>query len=309
LTLSCSERIIIKFCKFGRSMRKDGGRVTGRLQGRVAIITGGASGIGEATVRLFAAEGARVVVADILDAEGEALAADLQNGVRFRHTDVSQEEDIQATVDYAVEHFGRLHFIFNNAGFGRPTAPLDEIPLTDYEGHMAVLLRGVFLGMKHAARVMKPQGSGNIVNTASVAGLQTGHGSILYSTAKAAVIHMTRCAAVELGECGIRVNCLCPGGVATPIFGKAFGMSQSEAAKRLGVLQERFQSLQPTHRAGQAHDIARAALWLASEESSFVNGHALVVDGGLTCGRSFSEARAFFEGLATAMGASISGPK
>lgn len=283
--------------------------MAGRLQGKVAIITGGASGIGEATVRLFAAEGARVLVADILDAEGQALVAELQNSVRFRHTDVSREEDIEAAVDYAVEQFGRLHLMFNNAGFGRPTAPLDEIPLTDYDGHMAVLLRGVFLGIKHAARVMKPQASGSIVNTASVAGLQTGYGNILYSTAKAAVIHMTRCAAVELGECGVRVNCLCPGGIATPVFGKTFGMSQSEAVKGLGVLQERFQNLQPIHRAGQPQDIARAALWLASEESGFVNGHALVVDGGLTCGRSRSEAMAFFEELATAMGASISGPK
>jgi NAD(P)-dependent dehydrogenase (short-subunit alcohol dehydrogenase family) len=125
----------------------------------------------------------------------------------------------------------------------------------------------------------------------------------------AAVIHMTRCAAVELGESGIRVNCLCPGGIVTPIFGKGFGMSQAGAAKTLDVLKKSFSTLQPIHRAGEPQDIARAALWLASDESGFVNGSALVVDGGLTCGRSFSETMASFSGLATAMGVNVSGPK
>ncbi|MEJ2010526.1 MAG: glucose 1-dehydrogenase [Acidobacteriota bacterium] len=280
-----------------------------RLEGKGVVITGGASGIGEATVRLFAAEGARVMVADILDAEGQALAAELGSSVRFRHTDVSQERDVEAAVDSAVNEFGRLDCIFNNAGFGRPTAVIDEIPLQEYEAHLAVLQRGVFLGMKHAARVMKKQGSGSIINTASVAGLRTGWGGILYSTAKAAVIHMTRCAAVELGESGIRVNCLCPGAIVTPIFGRAFGLSQAEAVRRLDDLKQRFASVQPIHRAGEAKDIAQAALWLASDESSFVNGLPLVVDGGLICGRSFSESRESIAGIAAAMGIDITGPR
>jgi len=283
--------------------------VSGRLDGKAVVITGGASGIGEATVRLFVTEGARVMVADILDTEGQALAGELQNSVRFRRTDVSQEGDVQAAVDSAIDEFGRLDCIFNNAGFAWVVGVIDEIPLQEYEAHMAVLQRGVFLGMKHAARVMKKQGSGSIINTASVAGLQTGYGSILYSTAKAAVIHMTRCAAVELGESGIRVNCLCPGVIVTPIFGKAFGMSQARAAETLDVLKQSFPRAQPIHRAGEPQDIAHAALWLASDESGFVNGSTLVVDGGLTCGRSFSEATAIFGALATAMGINVSGPK
>ena len=283
--------------------------MSGRLDGKAVVITGGASGIGEASVRLFVAEGARVMVADILDTEGQALAGELQNSVRFRRTDVSQEGDVQAVVDSAIDEFGRLDCLFNNAGFGRVVGTIDEIPFQEYEAHMAVLQRGVFLGMKHAARVMKRQGSGSIINTASIAGLQTGHGSILYSTAKAAVIHMTRCAAVELGESGIRVNCLCPGAIVTPIFGRAFGLSQAKAVQTLDDLKPLFPKLQPIHRAGQPQDIARAALWLASDESGFVNGSALVVDGGLTCGSSFSESTARFAGLAAAMGINVSGPR
>jgi NAD(P)-dependent dehydrogenase (short-subunit alcohol dehydrogenase family) len=283
--------------------------MSGRLDGKAVVITGGASGIGEATVRLFVAEGARVMVADILDTEGRALAGELQNSVRFRRTDVSQEGDVQAVVDSAIDEFGRLDCLFNNAGFGRVVGAIDEIPLQEYEAHMAVLQRGVFLGMKHAARVMKRQGSGSIINTASIAGLQTGYGSILYSTAKAAVIHMTRCAAVELGESGIRVNCLCPGAIVTPIFGRAFGLSQARAAQTLDDLKPLFPKLQPIHRAGEPQDIAQATLWLASDASGFVNGSALVVDGGLTCGKSLSESTAMFAGIATAMGINASGPR
>ena len=277
-----------------------------RLEGKTVVITGGASGIGEATVRLFATEGARVMVADILDAEGKALASELGNSVRFRHTDVCKEADVQAVVDSAVDEFGRLDCIFNNAGSGRRPSVIDEIPLEEYEAHMAVLQLGVFLGIKHAAHAMKKQGSGSIINTASVAGLQTGYGNILYSTAKAAVIHMTRCAAVELGESGIRVNCICPGAIVTPIFGKAMGLSQADAAQKLDGLKEHFASVQPLHRAGEPRDIAQAALWLASDESSFVNGSSLVVDGGLTCGRSVPESMASFAGIATSMGIDFS---
>jgi NAD(P)-dependent dehydrogenase (short-subunit alcohol dehydrogenase family) len=283
--------------------------MAGRLEGKSVVITGGASGIGAATVRLFAGEGARVIVADILDEEGRALASELHNSVRFRHTDVSSEQDVQAAIDSAIDEYGRLDCIFNNAGFARVAATIDKIPLAEYEAHMAVLQRGVFLGIKHAARVMKKQGSGSIISTASVAGLQNGYANILYSIAKAAVIHMTRCAAAELGESGIRVNCLCPGAIATPIFGKVFGMSQAEAAKTLDALRQSFQMFQPIHRAGEPQDIAHAALWLASDDSSFVNGSALVVDGGLTCGRSFSETEASFGKLAVAMGVNVSGLK
>ncbi len=278
-----------------------------RLTGKVAIVTGGASGIGAATVKLFVEEGARVVIADILTKEGEALATELgPSAARFHHTDVSREDHVEAAVNTAVEAFGGLDCMFNNAGFGTLVPTVDEIPVEDFDRHMAVMVRGVFLGIKHAARVMKPHGSGSIINTASVAGIRTGHGSIVYSTAKAAVIHMTRCAATELGESGIRVNSICPGGTVTPIFGRAFGMDQEAAVKTEALVRGALGRLQPLRRAGEAIDIAQAALWLASSESSFVNGHALVVDGGLTCGRGFTEMTSTFAGLAGAMTATPS---
>lgn len=274
----------------------------GKLSGKAAMITGGASGIGAATARLFAAEGARVLIADILDEEGAALAWELGGAAVFQHADVSREADVAAAVDRAAAEFGRLDCTFNNAGFGRLSGPVDEIPLEEFEAHMAVLLRGVFLGIKHSARVMKPRRSGSIINTASIAGLQTGYGSIPYSTAKAGVIHMSRAAAVELGESGIRVNALCPGGIVTPVFGKAFGMTHAEALRTMESIKPWFEELQPIHRPGAGLDIAQAALWLASDDSGFVNGHALVVDGGLTCGLSYSESMARFTKLAETLG-------
>jgi NAD(P)-dependent dehydrogenase (short-subunit alcohol dehydrogenase family) len=274
----------------------------GRLEGKAAVITGGASGIGEAAVRLFVAEGARVLIADILDGEGTALAAELGGAAVFQHADVSQESDVKAAIDRAAALFGRLDCTFNNAGFGRLSGPIDTIPLEEYEIHMAVLLRGVFLGIKHSARIMKPQGSGSIINTASIAGIHTGYGSLPYSTAKAGVIHMSRVAAVELAVSGVRVNAICPGGIVTPIFGKAFGMTHAEALKTTGTLTDWFSKFQPLRRAGSGSDIAHAALWLASDDSSFVNGHSLVVDGGLTCGLSQDACMAWIGDLASTIG-------
>jgi NAD(P)-dependent dehydrogenase (short-subunit alcohol dehydrogenase family) len=257
----------------------------GKLDGRVAIVTGGASGIGEATVRLFHAEGARVVAADVQDARGKQLAEELGAGVVYQHADVSQEAEVKALVDRALGEFGRLDCLFNNAGFGGARGPIDQIPVDEFDLTLGVLLRGVFLGMKHAAPVMKQQGSGSIISTASVAGLQAGFGPHPYSAAKAAVVQLTRSVATELGESGVRVNCICPGGIATPLLASAFG--EGEAA--LGTLRNFLALAQPIRRAGLPEDIARAALWLASDDASFVNGQAIVVDGGLTSGRPWSQ--------------------
>lgn len=259
-----------------------------RLQGRVAIITGGASGIGEATVRLFASEGARVVAADIQDARGQALAAGLGDDTLYRHCDVGREADVRGLVEFAVERFGRVDVLFNNAGIPGPGGPIESVDADAWDAAVSTLLRSVFLGVKHVAPVMKRQGSGSIVSTASVAGLQTGFGSHAYSAAKAAVIHLTRSVAMELGESGVRVNCICPGGIATPIFGSALGLAGPEADRVAEQMKTLLATRQPIQRAGLPEDIARAALWLASEESSFVNGHALIVDGGLTGGRMWS---------------------
>jgi len=257
----------------------------GKLEGRVAIVTGGASGIGEATVKLFHAEGARVVAADVQDARGKRLAEELGAGVVYQHADVSQEADVKALVDRVVGEFGRLDCLFNNAGFVGARGPIDTIPVDEFDLTLGVLLRGVFLGMKHAAPVMKQQGSGSIISTASVAGLQAGFGPHPYSAAKAAVVQLTRTVATELGESGVRVNCICPGGIATPLLASAFG--EGEAA--LGTLRNLLALAQPIRRPGLPEDIARAALWLASDDASFVNGQAIVVDGGLTSGRPWSQ--------------------
>ena len=256
-----------------------------RLEGKVAVVTGGASGIGEATVRLFRVEGARVVVADLQDEPGKALARDLGPDVVYQHADVSREADVEAMIRRALDAFGRLDCLFNNAGFGGASGPISEIPAQEFDDTLAVLLRGVFLGMKHAAPRMAAQGSGSIISTASVAGLLAGLGPHVYSAAKAAVIHLTRSVAMELGESGVRVNCICPGGIVTPLLTRAVG--EGEEARRIvaGFLEK----LQPIQRAGMPDDVARAALWLASDESRFVTAQAIVVDGGLSAGRRWSE--------------------
>ena len=177
-----------------------------------------------------------------------------------------------------------------------------EIPVEGFDETLGVLLRGVFLGMKHAAPVMRRQGGGSIISTASIAGLRTGLGPHVYSAAKAAVIHLTRSVAMELGEHNIRVNCICPGGIATPIFGKGLGLSPERAEEIVPLMKGVLENLQPIKRAGLPEDIAQAALWLASDDSTFVNGHALVVDGGLSGGRSWSESQFRRAALRQALG-------
>jgi len=173
------------------------------MNGKGAVITGGASGIGTGTVQLFAREGARVLIAGILDEKGECLAKDVGENAAYLHMDVRRGSDVKAVVEHAVEGFGRLDCMFNNAGFARASAGIEQISVEDWDSHVAVPLRGVFLGMKHAAPVMKRQASGGIINTASLAGIQTGYSGHIYSAAKAGVIHLTRCVAMELGEAGV----------------------------------------------------------------------------------------------------------
>lgn len=267
----------------------------GRLEGKVAVITGGASGIGEGTVRLFANEGAKVVIADVQDARGERLAEELGTSTSYYHTDVSQEEEVRASIAHAVNKWGRLDVMFNNAGFGGVSGPIESTDMAAYDHTMGVLLRGVVLGMKHAAPVMKAQGTGCIISTASVAGVGIGFGPHIYSAAKAAVIHLTKSVANELGEHGVRVNAICPGGIATPIFGKGMGLDAEQADLTVELMKVRLAQGQPIRRAGLPQDIAEAAAWLASDAASFVTGHALVVDGGITTGRLWSERQAAAE--------------
>jgi NAD(P)-dependent dehydrogenase (short-subunit alcohol dehydrogenase family) len=264
----------------------------GRLDGKVAVITGGASGIGEATVRLFAAEGARVVIADVQDERARRLAAELGSPAVAVHADVRDERHVQAAVGEATGQWGRLDCIFNNAGAGGVTGGVEAISAAGFDDTMALLVRGVLFGMKHAAPVMRQQGSGSIVSTASIAGLRGGWGPHVYSAAKAAVIQLTRSIALELARDGIRVNCICPGAIATPIFGTSLGLPPEEAEQGASLVKGALAAVHPIGRTGLPADIAQAALWLAGDESTFVTGQAIVVDGGITAGRPWAENKA-----------------
>lgn len=249
----------------------------GELNGKVAVITGGASGIGERSVRLFVEEGARVVIADMQAERGQALARELGDSAAFALVEVRNEEQVKAAVDLAVQRWGRLDCIFNNAGFGGAIGPLEETPVEDYDITFDVLLKGVFLGMKHAIPVMKRQGGGSIINTASVAGLIAGHTPHLYSVAKAAVIHLTKSVALEVGENNIRVNAICPGFIATPLATNTVGRDEKMADLD-------YKITQPIPRVGRPDDIAQMACWLAGDHSTFVTGQAIAVDGGISAG-------------------------
>jgi NAD(P)-dependent dehydrogenase (short-subunit alcohol dehydrogenase family) len=254
------------------------------LDGKVAIITGGASGIGAASVRLFVEEGARVVIADMQRERGEALAAELGKAATFVSCEVRQEDQVKAVVDAAVGRFGRLDCIFNNAGFGGALGPIDEIAADEFDLTFDVLVRGVFLGMKHAIPALRRQGGGSIINTGSIAGVTAGRGPIVYSAAKAAVIHLTKAAAMQLGPDSIRANSICPGVIATPLAANTVGKPDKLIEERI----EGFATLQPIPRAGLPRDIAQMAVFLASDRSSFVTGQAIVVDGGGATGVMWS---------------------
>jgi NAD(P)-dependent dehydrogenase (short-subunit alcohol dehydrogenase family) len=256
--------------------------MAGRLDATVAVITGGGNGIGRAATLRFLAEGASVVVADINAANGEetvALArqAGHADRVRFVLTDITREADVAAAIAAAPVAFGRLDCVFNNAGVAGAFGPITHIDAEEWDWTFAVLVRGVFLGMKHGARVMKARGQGGcFINTASVAGLSGGDGPQAYSAAKAAVINLTRAVAVELAPHRIRVNAICPGGILTPLLHRG----SPEAMAPL------LATLQPWPEPGQPEDIAGAAVFLASADAGFVTGAALVADGGLVAAGS-----------------------
>ena len=252
----------------------------GALDGKIAIVTGGTSGIGETIVETFVAEGAKVVMAARREDEGRALEKRL--GVRFVRADVALEADVKAMVDRTVEWFGRVDCLVNNAGIPSPMISIAEIDVATIDQVLAVNVRGVLLGIKHAAPVMISQRSGSIVNVGSGAGHRGGLSGHIYSASKGAVSALTRSAAAELGEKGIRVNCISPGAIVTGIFGKNAGLEASKADRLTDMLKAAFAGVQPIPRAGLPDDIAQAAVFLASDGSGFVNGQDIVVDGGMT---------------------------
>lgn len=277
----------------------------GVLVGKVAIVTGGTSGIGARTVELFAEEGALVVVAGRRRVEGEALVARLGSNVSFIQTDVLREPQVQAMVEHAVSHFGRLDCLFNNAGGGGPrSGGIADLDIDGFDMNIAINLRSAVLGMKHAARIMQTQRSGSIINTASLAGLRTGYSALPYSAAKAALIHATRWVANELGSYNVRVNSISPGGIVTESFGKPGGTSPEQMDQSLDRLKDYFATIQPIPRAGLPNDIAHAAVFLASDASSFINGHNLIIDGGMGMGLNWQS----YMALRSEIGRRISPP-
>ena len=277
----------------------------GRLDGKVAVITGATSGIGLRTAEMFVAEGAKVVIAGRRASEGEQLAKRLGPACVFRRTDVTVEGDMSALIGQAVDKFGRIDCLFNNAGGPAQTGGIEGLDAERFDAAIATLLRSVMLGMKHVAPHMRRQGSGSIINNGSIAGSVAGYSSsLVYGAAKAAVIHLTKCVAMELGEANIRVNSISPGIIATGIFGKALGLSVEAAEKTPEIMREVTKTAQPVPRAGLPEDIAHAAVFLASDESGFINGHDLVIDGAITGGRNWTAQQQGYVAMRKAFGQS-----
>jgi NAD(P)-dependent dehydrogenase (short-subunit alcohol dehydrogenase family) len=246
------------------------------------LVTGGASGIGAGCARAFSAAGYRVMIADIQDEKGVVLAAELGGETRYVHLDVADEQDFEHAIGAAVAQWGRLDCLINNAAIVGVMGPIAAITIEEWDHAYAIIQRSVFLGTKHAARVMQPQKYGNIINIASAAALIAGFSPHAYGAAKAAVKHLTQSTALELIEDGIRVNCICPGNIETPIH---TGVTDDRWLKRIEKIRVAQQDDQPLPRFGLPSEIADAALWLASDASAYVVGHALVIDGGLLAGR------------------------
>ncbi|MFQ5781411.1 MAG: SDR family NAD(P)-dependent oxidoreductase [Nitrospiria bacterium] len=271
--------------------------MAGRLEGKAAIVTGGTSGIGEGIAEAFVKEGANVVIAGRSTQRGEEIAARLGDHCAFIQADVTREEDIRNLVRFSVDRFGKLDCLVNNAGTALVTRSVETITGEFFDQNMKLLVGSVVFGVKHAVPHMRKQGSGSIINTASIAGLRFGYGPLLYSTSKAAVIHLTRCLAMELIRDKIRVNAISPGAVETRIFGRAFGFDEEKSQATLKEMGSTLGDHVPIGRVGMPADIAAAAVYLAGDESSFMTGHNMVLDGGATVGLRPEQVEEFFRSL------------
>jgi NAD(P)-dependent dehydrogenase (short-subunit alcohol dehydrogenase family) len=254
---------------------------SGKIAGKVAFITGGCSGMGLATARLFLEEGAEVVIADIQRDKGQALEDASSGRLAFVPCDVTQEPDIAAAFAFVEDRHGRLDIVFNNAGAVGDSADIDSLSVEGWDRTMALLLRSAMIGIKYGAPLMKANGGGSIINNASIAALQPGRSALAYSVAKAGVVQLSRMAAGDLARHGIRVNSICPGFITTSIFGELLGEAPAVGDAMAPHLESAFAKLQPLQRAGVPHDVAEACLFLASEASRFITGTEIVVDGGL----------------------------
>ena len=254
-----------------------------RLEGKVAVITGAASGIGAATAKTFVEQGARVVLGDIQDQAGAELAEALGGSgtAIFRHCNVTSEAEVEALVDAAVSEFGKIDVMFNCAGIVGAVGPMSTTPTEEWKLTIDIMVHGVFYGMKHASRYMKEAGSGSIISMSSTAGVMGGLGPHAYTAAKHAVVGMTRNLAAEVGGFGVRVNCIAPAGMATPMVADVITGDHHKLEETIAALAE---GSPLKGRAGLAEDVANAALWLASEESGYTSGLTLTVDAGYTTG-------------------------
>jgi NAD(P)-dependent dehydrogenase (short-subunit alcohol dehydrogenase family) len=254
----------------------------GKLDGKVAVITGAVSGMGRGTAVRFAKEGAAVVVADLNAQAGEETIAEITAaGGRavFQYTDVGSEESLKALFDRALKEYGRLDVTFNNAGLGGATGKLIDITADGWDKTFVILTRAVFLGIKYSVEPMRKVGGGSIISTASVGALRPAAGLHAYCAAKAAVVSLTQSAAIELGHDRIRVNCICPGGIVTPLVYRGMRGGEDEARRNMA-------RQQPIPRAGKPEDIAAMATFLASDEAEWITGTAMVVDGGMNTGNA-----------------------
>lgn len=258
--------------------------MTHKLSGKVAVITGAASGIGEATVERFVEAGALVLAADIQEDAGRALEDAYPGRVRYQYCDVTRESDIAGAMDIAARTFGGLDILFNNAGAGGSQLALEEMTGEAWDSTQTLLLRSVALGMRHAVPHMKARGGGAIVNTASVAGLQAGAGPVAYSSAKAGVIHLSKVAAAEFAKYNVRVNAVCPGLILTNIFTASDEIPPHMKAAIKTSMRGTAPGAQPVRKAGEARDIAEACLFLSSDASAFITGTHILVDGGMNIG-------------------------
>jgi NAD(P)-dependent dehydrogenase (short-subunit alcohol dehydrogenase family) len=269
-----------------------------RLAGKVAVVTGATSGIGRATCTRLVAEGACVVFCGRRIEQGTAVARELGDRSHFVAADVRCEGDVRKVIEAALQCFGRLDILFNNAGGPAPPGEIGGIESIAFDEAVQVLLRSVFYGMKHASPVMQAQKSGVIISNASVAGHLGGYAiSHIYSACKAAVVQLSRSVALELAPSGVRVNSVSPGAIVTGIFARSAGMDASSADKSTAAMEQLLQRAQPLPRAGQPEDVAAAVAFLASDDASFITGRDLVIDGGLIAGRRFADMKAGAEAV------------
>lgn len=274
-----------------------------RLKDKICIVTGATSGIGKRTAEIFAEQGALVVISGRRKELGEGIAKAIGKRCDFVQADATDEAQTQALIDFTVKKHGRIDCLFNNAGGPAPQGGIETIPVDQYDQAFAVNVRSAMLGMKHVAPIMMAQRSGSIINNGSRAASRVGRSpSLIYAAAKAALVQLSAAVAIQLGEHYVRVNTISPGGIATGFAAKSLGVDPTRADGTAEKMKEGLAKRQSIPRAGTPDDVAHAAVFLASDESSFINGHDLIVDGGIVGGNFWSVANQSYKGLKERLG-------